>query len=273
MLYCSYVKQKASNWTLFAFIALALFATSNDVYANKCTLSLFDETAKVTHVYDGDTIKLNDGRKLRLIGINTPERGRDGRNDEPFYAEAKQQLQKILDKNNQQIKIAFGNDKRDRYKRYLAHIFTLDNKNITAMLLKKGLGLTIAIPPNVQLLNCYQNAERKAKTSNLGIWELPQSSSIDITSLNKTARGFHRVSGKIDRIGESRSSFWLNMNSKQGTKFALRILKKNLSYFNKYHPKSLLNKKLIARGWIYEIKGKQRMSIHHPASLELQNTD
>jgi micrococcal nuclease len=33
------------------------------------------------YVSDGDTLVLSDGRRLRLIGINTPERGRDGKPD------------------------------------------------------------------------------------------------------------------------------------------------------------------------------------------------
>ena len=271
MLYRSYLKQKASNWTLFAFLALAFF--TSPLYADNCAVSQFHETVQVAHVYDGDTIKLNDGRKLRLIGINTPERGRDGNKDEPYYQAAKNQLQQIIAKNKNQIKIVFGESKHDRYKRFLTHIFTIDNENITTTLIKNGMGFAIAIPPNVQLLDCYQNAEREAQKQKRGIWGHAYSHAIDVASLKKSVRGFHRVGGTVDRIGESRSSFWLNLNSKSGAKFALRILKKDLPYFAKYHPKDLINRQLIARGWIYEIKGEQRMTIHHPASLKIQDAD
>ena len=265
------VKQKASNWTLFAFIAFAIFSTP--LSANNCSVKQFHETAQVARVYDGDTVKLIDGRKIRLIGINTPERGRDGKQDEPFYLAAKKQLQEILRKNNNQIKIAFGKDKYDRYKRLLAHIFTKDDKNITATLIKNGMGFTIAVPPNIQLLNCYQDAEADAQKNKRGIWRHQFSRAINVTSLNKSARGFHLVKGTVDRIGESRFSFWLNLNSKSGVKFALRILKKDISYFNQLHPKDFLSRRLTARGWIYNVKGEQRMTVHHPAALQIQNTD
>jgi len=270
MLYPLYIKQKASSWTLFAFITLLLF--TSPLFADNCAVTQFHETAKVDYVYDGDTIRLLDGRKLRLIGINTPERGLDGNKDEPFYQTAKNQLQQIIKDNNNQVKIVFGKEKHDRYKRFLAHIFTMKNENITANLIRNGMGFTIAIPPNIQLLNCYQKAEHKAQKLKRGIWNHTYSRVIDVAALNKTVRGFHQVSGTVDRIGESRSSFWLNLNSKEGAKFALRILKKELPYF-KYHPKNLLHHQLIARGWIYEVKGEQRMTIHHPASLHVQNTD
>ena len=271
LLYHMYVKQKASKWTLFAFLAPAFFTPT--LYANNCTVGQVHEIVKVAKVYDGDTIKLRDGRKIRLIGINTPERGHDGKQDEPFYSAAKNQLQNIIQQNNYQIKIAFGKDKHDRYKRILAHIFTMDNENITATLIKNGMGFTIAIPPNVQLLDCYQKAELEAQKQNIGIWDHQYSQAIDVTSLKKSTRGFHLIKGTVDRIGESRSSFWLNLNSKSGVKFALRIMKKNLSYFNKFHPKNLINRQLTARGWIYEIKGEQRITIHHPAALQIQNAD
>ena len=268
MPYCCSVKQKASNWTLFAFLAFELF--SSPLYADNCAVEQFHETVQVARVYDGDTVKLVDGRKLRLIGINTPERGRDGKQDEPFYLTAKKQLQDIIHKSNNKIKIVFGKDKRDRYKRLLAHIFTIDNENISETLIKNGMGFTIAIPPNIQLLTCYQDAEQFAQKNKRGIWNHQYSNAVDVISLEKSARGFHQISGTVDRIGESRSSFWLNLNSKSGVKFAIRILKKELPYFKQFHPKDLLNRSVTARGWIYEIKGEQRMTVHHPASLQIQ---
>jgi len=267
MLYRMYVKQKASNWTLFAFIALLSF--TSPLFANNCESSSPQERLKVAHIYDGDTIKLADGRKLRLIGINTPERGRDGKKNDPFYLAAKNQLQQIIQKNNNQVKVLSGEDRHDRYKRWLAHIFTLDNKNITAMLIKKGLGFAIAIPPNIQFLKCYQDAEQYAKKQKQGIWNHQYSRAIPANFLNDSTNGFQQVEGVVQRVGESRTSFWLNLNPK----FALRILKKDLTYFSKYHPKDLLKQRLIARGWIYKRKNEQRMTIHHPAALQMQNTD
>ena len=271
MIYRLYVKQKASNWTLFAFLALSFFSPS--IFADNCVVKQFHETVKVAQVYDGDTLKLMDGRKLRLIGINTPERGHDGKQDEPYYLEARNLLKKIIQQNHDQIKIVFGIDKYDRHKRILADIFTMNNENITATLIKKGMGFAIAISPNVQLLDCYQQAEQEAQKTKRGIWGHKYSQVINVTSLKKSARGFHLVKGKVDRIGESRSSLWLNLNSKEGARFALRVNKKDIKYFTQTHPKNLINHIVTARGWIYETKGEQRMTISHPAALQIQNTD
>jgi len=265
----SYITQKASKWTPFVIIALSIYAPT--IYANTCTTEAkhFHETVKVAHIYDGDTIKLTDGRKVRLIGINTPERGRNGKKDQPFYLAAKNQLQKIIKTNHHQLNIVFGNEKHDRYRRLLAHIFTPDGKNINATLLKKGLGFRITVPPNLKYYQCYKNAETEAQKNKRGIWNHSFSNPIQAPSVSKNTLGFQRVTGIVKRVGESHSSFWLNLD----TNFALRIQKKHLNYFTSYHPKSLIKKQLIAQGWIYQQKNEYRMSIQHPASLHIQNTD
>ena len=263
----SYVQQKASIWTLFVFITLLIYLPT--VSADNCAAQHFQETVNVAHIYDGDTIKLTDGRKLRLIGINTPERGHDGKKDQPFYLSAKNQLQEILKNNHYQLKIILGKEKHDRYKRLLAHIFTFDGKNVSAILLKNGQGFSIAVTPNIQFLTCYKNAEKEAQDHKRGIWNHSFSKTISASSISKSTRGFQRVTGTVQRIGESRSSFWLNLDSN----FAIRILKKDLSYFKSFHPKTLLHRRLTARGWVYQKNNEFRMKVHHPASLQVHIAD
>ena len=56
---------------------------NGDIYKNKI---LFPDTAVVGIVEDGDTLELVNGRRVRLIGINAPDRGEKG------YEEAKKRL-------------------------------------------------------------------------------------------------------------------------------------------------------------------------------------
>ncbi|MFK5915613.1 MAG: thermonuclease family protein [Woeseiaceae bacterium] len=271
MLFCS-IREKASNWAPFVFLSFSFF-TSSTLLAANCSPNTFEETVTVSYVYDGDTIKLSDGRKLRLIGVNTPERGRDGKADEPFYLAAKQHLEKIIELNNHQVKLITGKEKHDRYQRLLAHIFTKDNKNISEDIIRNGLGYMISIAPNLHFLSCYQQAEQQAKSQQRGFWNHSFSKSISITQLNKSINGFHVITGSVKRIGESRSAFWLNLKTPSNYKFALRIAKKNLDFFTRFQPSSLLGKNISARGWVYKVKNEQRINIHHPASLEILSTD
>lgn len=282
--------QKASRWAPFVFILFVIIAFTTiisfllpgkQVYAgnktpaylntNNCILNQPHEDVRVSHVYDGDTIKLTDGRKLRLIGINTSERGRDGENDQPFYQSAKSRLQQIINQNKSVIKIIPGKQKHDRHQRLLAHIFSVDGTNITATLLNEGLGFSIIIPPNLQFLNCYQKVEKTAKKLNHGIWAHSFSKPIEADSLTtiKSSLGFKRVTGRVQEINQSSSAYWLKL----ANNFVLRIRKKDLPHFQDYHPDTLINKKIIAKGWISRRKNQLRMSIQHPLSLTIQNTD
>jgi len=59
---------------IFLFCFTSLLAISNTVWAEPaCPADSFDETTTVRYIHDGDTLHLKDGRKVRLIGINTPE--------------------------------------------------------------------------------------------------------------------------------------------------------------------------------------------------------
>lgn len=276
-----YADQKASNRAPFVLITFRIIfllclinfdhpicAADSDSEAN-CSTKTFDETVTVDYIYDGDTIHLSDGRKLRLIGINTPEHRRDDNPGEPFSNEAKAQLQTIVNQNNGQLKLVLDSEQYDGYNRVLAHIFTLDGTNITTRLLQYGLGFSIAIPPNLKFLNCYQIAENYAKQLKNGMWGHSFTKPMSATELPPSTQGFQQIIGSVESIRESSASLWLNLSKS----FSIRIPKKDFIYFTNYQPASLINKRLIATSWIYKQKNKQRMTIHHPAALQVLNAD
>ena len=86
-----------------------------------------------------------------------------------------------------------------------------------------------------------------------------------IENLSADIRGFRFVKGRITRIGKSKHAVWLNM----GEQFALRIHKSDLTYFDDPDFDQWLNQTVVVRGWIYKVKGQQRINLHHPAALQL----
>jgi len=90
------------------------------------------EQVHVDRIIDGDTIESNK-TSIRLLGINTPERG------ELYYEEAKEFLeQEIL---NKTVNLKYGKERYDKYQRVLAYIF-LDNTNINLKIVENGLANT-----------------------------------------------------------------------------------------------------------------------------------
>lgn len=118
-------KQKQIRLLIFLIILLVLI---NYPFLDKVLINFLDETetAVVQRVIDGDTIEINN-QSVRLLGINSPERG------EEFYEEAKTFLeQKTL---NKEVKIISKGT--DKYSRQLEYIFS-KNENINFQIVEKG---------------------------------------------------------------------------------------------------------------------------------------
>ena len=242
------------------FYAWQLIASP--VQATECRLEHYDEQVTVAKVHDGDTVRLTDGRNLRFIAINTPERARKSRPAQPMAEAAKQRLEALLAA-DKALQLRYDKELKDRHGRLLAHPFLSDGRNLTQQLLQAGLGFHITVPPNLLLLDCYQQAEQDARRQQRGLWQLTDYRPRQANQLGTNDSGFMRVTGTVSRIGESRSAYWLNL----GRGFALRLPKADRNYFL-FSPHTLKNKTLTVRGWAYSHRNELRMNLRHPASIE-----
>ena len=86
---CSLLLKKASLAGAFFVSAIWLVPAQAQVF---CPAPSTVDTFKVQRVVDGDTVRLKDGRSVRMIGVNTPETGKKGRSDEPFAVAARERL-------------------------------------------------------------------------------------------------------------------------------------------------------------------------------------
>ena len=135
-----------------------------------CPTLLPDEIVTVARVVDGDTIVLQDGRVIRLIGIDTPELKQ--RQSLPLAAGAqiaKTWLQNKMPSKSR-LKLVFGAERRDDYGRWLAHPLTEQGQLLVKEMLELGLGSLLQIPPNHGYWSCLLEAEQRARQQALGIW-------------------------------------------------------------------------------------------------------
>ena len=120
------------------------------------------DTARVDRVIDGDTLDLDDGTRVRLIGINTPERG------QPYYDDATNFLRNRVE--NEIVGIEYDVEVTDQFDRTLAYIW-LDDNLINVEVLLNGYADTYFIPPNTHHESLFNNAEDTAKSGSIGIWQ------------------------------------------------------------------------------------------------------
>lgn len=118
--------------------------------------------AFIETVVDGDTVYLRDGRKVRLLGVNTPERG------QPFYDEAKQFL---TDAGlGQAVRIETDVQSHDRYGRLLAYLYLPDGTFLNIEIVRRGYAQAWTISPNSRYEADFTNAEREARDKRRGLW-------------------------------------------------------------------------------------------------------
>ncbi len=188
--------KKHPVWT--AIIGLILFAiviniltpnkSQSDNFSDKDTLATLNETSqteqetseepegeetetqtipqsnyyKVTYVVDGDTLDIDTGERVRLICIDTPERG------EYYYSEAKDYLKSLT--LNKEVKLEKDISETDRYGRLLRYIYLEDGSFVNELLVENGYAKAYPYSPDTTLCPQIQSAESEAKNNNLGIW-------------------------------------------------------------------------------------------------------
>src|SRR5262245_43059824 len=137
------------EWGIFgaaAVLAAALLATE----ALPCDLPP-PESASVAAVRDGETLKLADGRILKLIGAKAPVAPLSWRGDDPwpFVEEAKQALEALAA--NKTIELRFGGSRTDRHGYLLAQAFVVAGDSrvwLQEELVGRGLARVYSLPDN-----------------------------------------------------------------------------------------------------------------------------
>lgn len=238
----------------FVFILLALLWPLTLMAAHT-------EGARVAEVFDGDTVRLTDGRHVRLIGINAPELGHDGQPDEPLAAAARERLRRLVE--GREVRLLFEEQQHDHYGRLLAHLELTDGTRVEEVLLKEGLASTIAIPPDVREIARLQAAEALARQGHRGLWADSYYVSEAAETLNPARTGYRFVHGLVTHVGVSRKYVYLDI----GSRFALRIAQDDWQRYFHVRPESWRGARIEARGWITEYQGRLHMNIGHPAML------
>jgi len=235
------------------------------VAADTCAKPRIDDYAAVAYVYDGDTVRLGDGRHVRLIGINTPEIGHHGEPSQPFAIKAKQALMKLLMSHRQALGLHYDKDRFDRYHRVLAHVY-VDGRSVEAWLLDQGLATLLIVPPNDENLACYAAAEQAARDDRRGLWRLPEYQITPVERLSGDDDGYRIIRGEVTRVAHSAHAVWVHL----GDQVELRIDRQDLPFVHPLDPDALVGKDVIARGWLHTRGGNRLwMRVRHRAALYL----
>lgn len=147
-------------------------------YTGKATWTI--ETANITRIIDGDTFETDIG-KIRLLGINTPEKKKPG------FEEAKEFLSLYLGK---EVELICFKECDDIYERKLRYIF-YENRNLNEKILSLGLAHYYSYSEDKYTKDLLK-AEKQARDKERGIWERSNNkcmSCIKLVELNEIDPG------------------------------------------------------------------------------------
>ena len=228
--------------------------------AKRVTLKSNDALYTVKTVYDGDTVQLEDGRKIRFLGINTPEIQHRNKAAEEGGYEAKAWLSQKLQ--NTRVRLEFDVENTDKYGRTLAYLVTENHEVLNISLVKAGLAAVSIFPPNLLYVQELSAAQQYAEQHQLGIWKAASYAVIPVERLTNTGHfGWTRLVGKVQSIRESDKFIFLVFNEQ----FEVRIERESVSLFPDL--KSYVGKVIEVRGWLNKNKDHFSILIRHPSAM------
>lgn len=234
-------------------------AITENVEQTTLAVQTYRQLHHVKSVYDGDTIILENGQRVRFLGINTPEIASRHRDAEPGGMAAKTWLRERI--GDQPVYLEHDQEKRDKYKRLLAHVFLSDGTHLNLALVEQGLAFMSIVPPNLRYVDAMSRAQQGAEAQRLGIWNEPDYPLRELHQISAELRGWQRVNGKPRAIESGRSFTYLVLNDR----VSIRIANDHLNLFPKLD--TYLGKTLEVRGWLSRRKDSFSISVQHPSAL------
>ncbi len=258
-------RRLSGAFVVFRYFIFLGFLSVRTVFASCEAPSKAAESAIVKSVIDGDTIELVSGERIRITGLNAPEKLDAQGQSQPFAEQSHQFLELLIRHSNQQVILEPDVQTQDKHGRTLAHLFAPDGTSITRKLLLAGMAARATVIPNTRHSLCYQHAEDTARQKNLGLWRFPEFWFINHAQQESGSRGFYIIRDEVRTVAESRKSLWINLV--HGT--ALRIARKDLPTFSNQNLQDLQGHTVEARGWVSNHKNRVLLRIRDPINLRL----
>ncbi len=255
---------------MFGRAILLLFALTATAQAQMPDGLVADRTGVVAEIVDGDTLFLEDGTEIRLVGLQAPKLalGRRDFRDWPLADAARDGLAELV--LGRRVTLAYGGRRIDRHGRALAHLLREDGLWVQGAMLEAGLARVYSFEDNRTAVDAMLAAERRARAESRGIWGHPFYA---IRSLGETPGlldSFQIVEGVVLDAAEVRRRVYLNFGPDWRDDFTVSIAPDHVRAFRAagLEPLDLAGRQVRVRGWIYRRNGPM-IDATHPEQIEL----
>jgi endonuclease YncB( thermonuclease family) len=241
--------------------SLMFVAAATPAAAAGCSLESQGE-GRVAEILDARSFRLQDGREVRLAGI------------EPVVAEKASRtsaLSAIIA--GRDVMLRGEDDTPDRYGRQPAFVFLVGSEtSVQGLLLTQGEALVSATVTNKDCASLLTAAEAAARQAKQGTWADPaaiknaESSGDILAGIGR----FTLVEGKVLSVRQAGATTYLNFGRNWTRDFAVTISRRMIPAVEAAGIvlKSLENRRIRVRGWV-EARGGPRIEVLRVGQIEL----
>ncbi len=222
-------------------------------------------------VVDGDTLILEDGVQVRLVGIQAPKLplGRERVKKWPLADESRDLLTRLAV--GRRLTLHHGGAPVDRHGRRLAHLADADGVWVQGALLAAGMARVYSFADNRALMAEMLALERAARAARRGIWRLEWYAvrRADPDPLNRMSGSFQLVEGRVRAADNVRGWRYLNFGDDWRRDFTISITAKDWAAFAAagYRLADMAGRQVRVRGWLQRRNGPV-IRATHPEQIE-----
>ena len=259
-------------------VAVAALSITAPLAAAACDGLRDGPRGVVTAVTDGDTVILDGGLVIRLIGMQAPKLplGREGFDKWPLADEAKAALEALVI--GKDVVLRYGGERIDRNGRSLGQLFVSGEPEtwVQGTLVEEGFARVYSFPDNRRCLDALMAAETKARAMKFGIWADPyyivrRADRPD--ALSALAGRYELVEGRVVLADDVGGRVFLNFGRHWKEDFTAVIDASAVRMFKEMglDPLVLGGALVRVRGWVDERDGP-RIEVTHPEQIEVLAT-
>lgn len=227
-------------------------------------------TGLVTEIVDGDTLVLQDGREVRLVGIQAPKLplGRKNFKTWPLADAAKAALATVA--MGKVLTLSYGGRRTDRHGRELAHLHDSTGLWIQGHLLRQGMARVYSFADNRAAVTEMLALEHAAQREKIGIWAHPFYEIRDANTVGRDIGSFQIVEARVKAVADLRKWTYLNFGENWRTDFTISIRAKHRRLFEKasIDLAAMEGRHVRVRGWVKSRNGPM-IEVTHPEQIEI----
>lgn len=227
-------------------------------------------THSVLRIIDGETLQLDDGREVRLIGALAPKPDvlTTPADDWPPAREAHRALEALVA--DRSVTLRYEGRRRDRYGRVLAQVYVTARDEaaqnetgalwIQERMIGDGHARAYALPGNVGCLRALAAAETEARTARRGIWSRETyrvRAAEHVDALQRLVGRFVVVEGRVAAVTRAQRVTYVNFGTDWRRDFTASLANAivDRSEGGAAHIGGLAGKTVRVRGWIERRNG------------------